>query len=73
MQHWSKCLSTIHFYIILKRYDFTTDARIRLSTIHFYIILKLAYVLDLYENSLSTIHFYIILKRRSVGKRIVRV
>ena len=56
-------MSTIHFYIILKRDACTEWLLIRLSTIHFYIILK-RNPGGLYDtNCLSTIHFYIILKR----------
>ena len=55
-------MSTIHFYIILKRDACTEWLLIRLSTIHFYIILK-RNPGGLYDtNCLSTIHFYIILK-----------
>ena len=55
-------LSTIHFYIILKRSSGSYRGADCLSTIHFYIILKLACMPKSQENGLSTIHFYIILK-----------
>ena len=37
---WHLCLSTIHFYIILKLNSSSLLFHVRLSTIHFYIILK---------------------------------
>ena len=55
-------LSTIHFYIILKRFLFSLLTTSCLSTIHFYIILKQAANWDSDGICLSTIHFYIILK-----------
>ncbi len=55
-------LSTIHFYIILKRRTLCVVLWDRLSTIHFYIILKHTMTFSVLSSSLSTIHFYIILK-----------
>ena len=59
-----QCLSTIHFYIILKHIVCIVYYQHCLSTIHFYIILKLSPCSPLKPQSLSTIHFYIILKRK---------
>ena len=55
-------LSTIHFYIILKRLSGRPGFLKGLSTIHFYIILKLFSLVYDKRLRLSTIHFYIILK-----------
>ena len=66
-------LSTIHFYIILKRRTLCVVLWDRLSTIHFYIILKLCVTLQSSAFSLSTIHFYIILKQSPLPLRSRRV
>ena len=55
-------LSTIHFYIILKRIMDCSPSLSSLSTIHFYIILKPETASSRTDWGLSTIHFYIILK-----------
>ena len=63
--HHKNCLSTIRFYIILKRLLGKREPTPRLSTIRFYIILKQCCRTDLRSDRLSTIRFYIILKRGS--------
>ena len=58
----SRCLSTIHLYIILKLCSVNQFIKFCLSTIHLYIILKQCYSISVSFSSLSTIHLYIILK-----------
>ena len=61
-------LCTIHFYIILKRFQKVHCRCHGLCTIHFYIILKPVKTTKEMLYSLCTIHFYIILKHnRMIG------